>query len=443
MAELARALSAEDPKARLAALKAVLDRKDASACPAVAGAVPAEAHPKVRAAMAMVLGRLGGMTQAGVLAKMTTDRDAGVRLRAVEALAALKDPACWATLVRVLGAEEEAPVRDAAAHFLMSRGKDNLLILFKQMVISEKAWKREAVVRACQMFNSSAVVPLLKHAATKDTEPGIKEAARNGLKKLAGQGNQAAAQVEAELKAAEAPPVFDLSEELAAAEAQIGLAFHDTYTGAKLGRVEIADHFGEDEEEAPPPPPKPAPPPPAPLESAPKARRPAPEPIDGGMIARPRPPSVDKVPLKTRACPVCGEEIQVNAKKCRFCNEVFDAEGLKQVQKSASNDIDLPMPSALSVMTCLQYVGFALGIFGAFLQMGGGQPGGAFGLVIFGGLFFLVAKVRDRSQTAWRIMLGLQVLGTAGSLTNPIQLLINAIFIGVMLSQDVRNYCSR
>lgn len=440
MTELARALSAEDPKARLAALKAVLDRMDASACPVVAGAVPAEAHPKVRAAMAMVLGRVGGMTQAGVLAKMTTDRDAGVRLRAVEALAGLKDPACWATLVRVLGAEEEAAVRDAAAHFLMGRGKDNLLGLFKQMVVSEKAWKREAVVRACQMFNSSAVVPLLKHAATKETEPGIKEAARNGLKKLAGQGNQAAAQVEAELKAAEAPPVFDLSEELAAAEAQIGLAFHDTYTGDKLGRVEIADHFGEDEEA---PPPKPAPPPPAPLESAPKARRPVPEPVDGGMVARPRPPSLDKVPLKTRACPVCGEEIQVNAKKCRFCNEVFDAEGLKQVQKSAGNDIEMPMPSALSVMTCLQYIAFGFGIFGAFLQLGGGQPGGAFGLVIFGGLFFLVGKVRDRSQTAWRIMLGLQVLGTAGSLDKPTQLLFSAIFIGVMLSQDVRNYCSR
>jgi hypothetical protein len=473
VAELARELSSQDPKARLAALKGMLDRGDAGACVAIAGAVPIEAHPQVRAAMAMVLGKLGGMSQAGVLAKLTTDRDARVRLRAVEALAALQDPACWATLVRVMGAEEEAAVRDAAAHFLMSRGKENLLLLFKQMVVADKAWKREAAVRACQLFNSSAVVPLLKHAATKDDEDGIRDLARTGLQKLAAQGNAAAAKIEEELKAAEAPPAFDLSAELAQAEQQVGLAFHDTYTGQKMPRVEIADHFADEEPEAEPPPkpaprptpraappaaskPKPEPqpepeaaapePPPLNPPSAPRVRKPAaPLPFDGGMVPAPKSVSNDKVPMKTRPCPVCGEEIAAAAKKCRFCNEVFDMEGLKQVQASAEKGISMQMPTKLHLLTGLQYFGFGLCIFFSFFALFGGAPGVGLGLlVIYGSLFFLVAKIREGSRTAWTIMTGLMGLGFLMSLASP-GTTTGSGLIGliIMLSEDVRQYCSK
>ena len=41
------------------------------------------------------------------------------------------------------------------------------------LALAEKPWKREAAVRACQLFNSASVVPLLKHAATKDDSERI------------------------------------------------------------------------------------------------------------------------------------------------------------------------------------------------------------------------------------------------------------------------------
>lgn len=112
-----QALGAPDPRTRLSALKALLDSGDMSCCQHLAIALPHEPHPQVRAAMVMVLARLGGATQANVIARFTEDPDVGVRLRAVDALGGFPSADCAAALVRVLGHEHEGRVRDVAAHF--------------------------------------------------------------------------------------------------------------------------------------------------------------------------------------------------------------------------------------------------------------------------------------------------------------------------------------
>jgi hypothetical protein len=236
-----------DHRARLVALKAMLDAGDATRCPQVAQAIPQEPHPKVRAAMVMVLARLGGASYARVIAQLTEDPDVGVRLRAVEALASFYTADCAAALVRVLGHEPEARVRDVAAHFLMAGGRDELLALFREMLRSDKPWKREASVRACQMFNSPLVVPFLKHAAVEDGVESIRDSARAGLERLASEGNAAAAEAQIQIRALEQAPVASAPEPpVVDTKLDRNFAFADSYRGGKVRRVELENHLSED-----------------------------------------------------------------------------------------------------------------------------------------------------------------------------------------------------
>ena len=316
MSALSDALANPDHKVRLLALKAALDGQDRAAPDPIVAALPNESNPKVRNAMALVIGRLGQRGHAPALARLLRDPDAGVRMRAVEGIAALKGSASYPALVAMLVAETDAKVRDFCAHHLLRLGGDKLMTLFQHMLGTDVGWMKEAAVLALALFNSPRVVPLLRAVHQKETGP-LKELAFKGLERLAGMGNDGATRAVAELTALREPPRLDVDFANLDDDTSDQLGFEDTYTGGKLPRIEIGSPLDEEDAEdvsdAPPIAAPPAPPSPLvametpvtvqvqPVAAAPLAER---EPADEPRARRPlatSSPSVDLFPAEPPA----------------------------------------------------------------------------------------------------------------------------------------------
>ena len=316
MPTLSEALAQPDHRVRLGALKAALDGDDRTAPDVIVGVIAGEANAKVRNAMALVVGKLGTRAHAPALCRLLRDADAGVRLRAVEGIAALKDSASYPALVALLVAESDPKVRDFCAHHLMRLGGDNLMKLFSHMLVSDVGWVKESAVLALALFNSPRVVPLLRAVHQKEEGP-LKELAFKGLERLAEMGNEPAKNAVAELAALREPPRLDVDfANLAEDTGDNSLGFEDTYTGGKLPRIEIGSPLedDEDEDDGPPiaiPPPSAgvvqdtpltlpqAPPPPEKGLASGKDKRP-------GAIKPPTSESRDKVPVGLVAAPAGG-----------------------------------------------------------------------------------------------------------------------------------------
>jgi hypothetical protein len=252
VADIASALAHPDHRARLMALKAVLDANDAAAVETIASLLPREDNPKVKNAMAIVLGRLGNKSHGPVLARLLRDPDATVRMRAAEGIVAVKDSGSYPALVGALVSETDARVRDFCAHSLMKLGGEKLMRLFQVMLQSDVAWMKESAVMALGMFNSPKVVPVLKLVYLKEAGP-LQELTLRALERLAEMGNDAAREVAKELTALREPPRLDvdfanLGEDTGSDE----LGFEDTYTGGKLPRIEMGSPLEEEPEDAPP-----------------------------------------------------------------------------------------------------------------------------------------------------------------------------------------------
>jgi hypothetical protein len=225
-------LTATDPRDRMLALKDALEAGRRELAGPIAAALEQEPHQKVRAAMVYTLGRLDAAGHVGLLARLTDDEVADIRLRAVEALATVDDPAVYPTLVRCLGVDADPRVKDHAAKRLLGLGRDQFLAILKQMQLATQPWQREAAVLAAQLFNSPHVVPLLKYAAEHE-HGAIQEAARQGIAQLAGRGNEAAKRV---LEALErARPALDPE----APQGEDGGTFDDTYTGNRIIKIDM------------------------------------------------------------------------------------------------------------------------------------------------------------------------------------------------------------
>ena len=250
MSQLAEALRSPDHRARLLALKTALDADDRGAVDAIAAAMPTDPHPKVRNAMALIVGKLGTKTHAPALVRLLRDPDAGVRLRAVESIVALKDSGSYPALVATLVSETDAKVRDFCAQQLMRLGGDKLMQLFQHMLSSEAVWMKEAAILALALFNSPKVVPVLKGVHARESG-STKELAFRSLERLASMGNELAARAVEEL----GTPRLDVDFANLDEDTGDGPTFEDTYTGGKLPVIKIASPLEEGEEpedDAPP-----------------------------------------------------------------------------------------------------------------------------------------------------------------------------------------------
>jgi hypothetical protein len=206
--DIARDLSSEDARVRLAAVQAALETKNRDAADLIAEVLPREPHPKVRLAMVYALGKLGsGPAHAGAVAAAADDPEPRIRVRAAEALATINDPLGHPVLVKLLGGDAEPMVRDVAAHAVLKLGKQGVIELLEQMIDSDRAWMREAAIQAAQQFNSRSVVPLLVRVA-KTAEDDLQELARAGLRRLSEMGDATAKDALAEIDALHRlPPV--------------------------------------------------------------------------------------------------------------------------------------------------------------------------------------------------------------------------------------------
>ncbi|MBI4860335.1 MAG: HEAT repeat domain-containing protein [Candidatus Riflebacteria bacterium] len=484
--ELIQGLANPEPKARLRALKSVLDGSDRTACERVVEHLPQEIDRKVKQAMIFVIGRLGDRSHCTALARLLKDQDPDIRFRAVEAIQNIGEVSAYPALVRVLAGDPDDRVRDLAASSLVKLGRDNLLSLFKRMLRSDQPWQREAAVLACQLFNSPLVVPLLKLAYLKESGV-VKEAALAGLRKLAALGNTPAGEVVHEVTRPASPPTgdsVDLSGELAKVRQDAPMdfgGFDTTYMGGQLPRIELgATPFEGSTPSGPSEPvaearsPQPAleesiarPEPEVQRPLAGQARTPAGDGrparpvsgsgsrsclnqnLDGGMGASAGRSSA-RVPTtavvqKTRPCPVCGEEVALGAPRCGFCNELFDKGPVKPAAPASP-------PGQTSLPVELGVVGTLYLLFNAFAVVGvlfagsaivpdtpAGESLGTIIVVILGlRMAGAVLALMGRSS-GWWIFLVMSFL----DLVNWPAIIIGAPCAAVLLSARTRLYCSR
>lgn len=236
MSDLASSLSLEDPVTRLRAIKDALNSGDKQAADTLVEGLERESNPRVRRAMILAIGQLGGKAYAKTLATMTKDPDPGVRLQAADSLVRLGD-AAYPPLVRLLGGDPEQKIRDFAAHHLIKLGQDSLFSLFRRMLESERSWQREAVVLACKRFNTPLMVPFLKAAVLKETD-SIRDEAYSGLQKLAEHGHRTAREAIEEIQGQSPSKPSPLpSIEVPRMPEEDRLHFDDTYIGGPVVRV--------------------------------------------------------------------------------------------------------------------------------------------------------------------------------------------------------------
>jgi len=152
-------------------------------------------------------------------------------------------------LIRVLSAEDDEKIRSLAASTILKLGTERTLLLFEEMVRSDKEWKRQAAILAAQLFNSPLIVPVLEFAMARETGPN-RRLARSGLARLADLGNRAAHDALQRIESQGSPSEADLervSQQLAIASAAGVDRIDDTYTGdmASLHKsAEENDPFG-------------------------------------------------------------------------------------------------------------------------------------------------------------------------------------------------------
>lgn len=185
------ALLDDDPKQRLEGLKRILQARDRAALEGVVERLGHEKDPKVRAAMVYTLGVLGDRAHIPMLAYLTQARDVELRLRSVQALAKIRHPAGFPSLIRCLAGDPDERVRRVAFQAVIRVGSDNLLTLLQRMIASRKDWQRESAIQVCSQFNSPLVVPLLVEAHQAGTEEEAALALR-GLEHLGRLGNSLA-----------------------------------------------------------------------------------------------------------------------------------------------------------------------------------------------------------------------------------------------------------
>lgn len=338
-------LSHDDSDERLKALKDVLRRGDRGAVPALVERLAAEQVSRLRVAIIFALGKLGDRAVVDVLAPLVDDADSNVRVRAIDALSAAGGGAADPVLVKAIGASDDASVRDRAAHHLAERRGPDLVGLFTRMLASEKVWKREAAVRALAHFDAPRVVSLLVRAS-QDVEEVVRDAALNGLERLAARGNKPAEAALSYCRVPDAPPAD--TDDLDSVDDQLST----TYTGAAVSAADLDESFFDvpNEPVRGPAPEEPEPPVLAP--SRPRAVV-APPSRAGEALAD---PLIAPSDIPRGGCRACGRRVPAGVGRCPNCNELLIEPGATpRVSSGTARPLDgrgyRPPPSPLTTLT--------------------------------------------------------------------------------------------
>ncbi len=190
--QLFEGLFDRDPSVRLRTLLVVVQRRLSGALERLRRLETREKDPRIRAALALALGLLGGENEIPVLKAMLEEDDERIRCNAVEGLSLVRHPRALQCLLGAL--RHKGRVRNKAHQVLSRMERSRILQVVNAMFASRDAEARDCAAYAILKLQLHECVPLLE-LALDDPELAIRLKARNGLVLFARNGVEQALEI--------------------------------------------------------------------------------------------------------------------------------------------------------------------------------------------------------------------------------------------------------
>ena len=183
-------LDDEDSKTRIKAIMALVQVKDSQLLPRLRRMDKMEDCPKVRAALVLAFGLLGGPGEIDIVIPYLSEPDARIRANALEALKRLGAVRASSDIARLLK-DNDRKVKNAALETLRGFPETELFEAIQQMLSSTDVKTRDVAAYSLLKLEIPSSLPLIV-SILSDTEMSIRLKARNALVVLAKNGCQEA-----------------------------------------------------------------------------------------------------------------------------------------------------------------------------------------------------------------------------------------------------------
>jgi len=179
-------LERDDPKTRIKAIMALVQLKDPSLLGRLKRLDKSEDDAKVRAALVLALGLVGGAGEIPMVVPYLSEDEPRVRGNALEALKRLGGVTAAPAIARLLK-DRDRSVKEAALETLRGFPLDGLLAQLRDMLATQDSAVRDTAAYTLLKLEEPASLPLVV-SALSDGEMSIRLKARNALVVLAKNG---------------------------------------------------------------------------------------------------------------------------------------------------------------------------------------------------------------------------------------------------------------
>ncbi len=197
-------LQGTDPKTRIQAIMALVQLKAPDALRRLRRLEVKEDKPKVRAALVLALGLIGGEAELDMIKGFLAERNPRVRCNAIEALRRLGGDSCVADIAQALK-DRSRRVKDQALSTLKEVRPAVLVAALQNMLTADEKDSRDAAAYALLKLEMPETLPLIV-GLLSDAEMTIRLKARNALVTLAKKGCKEAAEALERLAGKRATP---------------------------------------------------------------------------------------------------------------------------------------------------------------------------------------------------------------------------------------------
>jgi HEAT repeat protein len=189
--DLERLLHSEDPAARFAGLKRIVEEKSRTGRFLLLSALSAETVLQLKASMVSAVGSFQNSEDVLVIAPYLKHEDSRIRANAVEALALIASEDAFKCIVAAMP-DDDNRVKANVVKALQGMGGSSLFELLKKMSVDESMWMRSSAVYAFSRIRSPKSLLALAQIAQSDPDATIRSRALQVINKEKNAGNPAA-----------------------------------------------------------------------------------------------------------------------------------------------------------------------------------------------------------------------------------------------------------
>ena len=179
-------LESKDPRSRVKAIMALVQIKDGNLLSQLKRMDKTEDNPRVRAALVLAFGLLGGREEIGLVSPYLSEPDSRIRANAIESLKILGGVKASSEIAKLLK-DEDRKIKQMALDTLKAFPEEELFAELRNMLSSEDVANRDIAAYALLRLEKPSALPLIV-SALSDSEIAIRLKARNALVVLAKNG---------------------------------------------------------------------------------------------------------------------------------------------------------------------------------------------------------------------------------------------------------------